>query len=99
MIFDSAEMLKLREKYRDFPNYEIPGIVFLDRFNGYEVERPFLEELFAMVRPSKQKDWFGRLVNIEAQQHIGAWFEIMLFGWMINHFNVSVEPEIHRKLS
>lgn len=46
------------------------------------------------VSSDKQNDWMGRLVNIEANQHIGAWFEIMLYGWLQEHFVVQVEPKV-----
>jgi hypothetical protein len=94
MIFDSPKMIELREKYRDLPNYEVPEVVFLDRHEGYSGERLLLESLFTRVSPEKQKDWLGRFVNDLPEQHIGVWFEIMLYGWLIEHFSVTVEPEI-----
>ena len=94
MIFDSFQMATLRQKYNDIANYEVPEIVFLDRFDGYEGERQLLEELFASVSASKQKDWIGRLINEDPSQHIGVWFELMLFGWLREHFTVQVEPEV-----
>jgi hypothetical protein len=96
MIFDSPQMIELRNKYQNLPNYEVPDVVFLERFDGYAGERLYLEKLFSEVSTSKQKDWIGRFVNIDAQQHIGVWFEIMLYGWLIKHFDVTVEPEILR---
>jgi hypothetical protein len=94
VIFDSPKMIELREKYRDLPNYEVPEVVFLDRHEGYSGERLLLESLFTRVSPEKQKDWLGRFVNDLPQQHIGVWFEIMLYGWLMEHFDVVVEPEI-----
>jgi len=94
MIFDSLQMIELRNKYQGLPNYEVPDVVFLDRFDDYVGERLYLEELFSKVSTSKQKDWIGRFVNIDSQQHIGVWFEIMLYGWLSEHFEVVVEPEI-----
>lgn len=94
MIFDSPQMIALREKYGTVANYEVPEIVFLDRYEGYSSERELLEELLGSVNEQKQKDWLGRLVNEDPSQHIGAWFEIMLFGWLREHFAVQVEPEI-----
>jgi hypothetical protein len=94
MIFDSPQMIELRNKYQDLPNYEVPDVVFLDRFDDYAGERLYLEKLFSIVSTSKQKDWIGRFVNINSQQHIGVWFEIMLYGWLVEHFDVVVEPEI-----
>lgn len=94
MIFDSPQMATLREKYRKMPNYDVPEIVFLDRYEGYSGERELLEELVAGVSEQKQRDWLGRLVNENPSQHIGVWFEIMLFGWLREQFAVQVEPEI-----
>ena len=94
MIFDSSQMSVLRKKYQAIPSYDVPEIVLLDRIDEYEGERVKIEELFASVSPEKQKDWFGRLVNKNTQQHIGVWFEIMLFGWLLEYFDVIVEPEI-----
>lgn len=94
MIFDSPQIIALREKYRELPNYEVPEVVFLDRHDDYKGERLLLEDLLEKVSANKQKDWIGRFVNKDAQQHIGAWFEIMLYGWLLEHFDVLVEPEI-----
>lgn len=94
MIFDSSQMAALREKYRALPNYEVPEIVFLDRYEGYAGERELLEELLGSVSEQKQKDWLGRLINEDPSQHIGAWFEIVLFGWLREQFTVQVEPKI-----
>lgn len=94
MIFDSPKMIELREKYQSLPNYEVPDVVFLDRNDGYSGERALLENLFSKVSPNKKRDWIGRFVNVESQQHIGVWFEMMLFGWLIENFDVEVEPEI-----
>jgi len=94
MIFDSPQMVSLHEKYRNLPDYEVPDIVFLDRYDGYQGERALLEDLLKSVSTNKQRDWFGRLVNEESQQHIGTWFEIMLYGWFRESFVVHVEPEV-----
>jgi hypothetical protein len=94
MIFDSPQMKALRNKYKSLPNYEVPEIVFLDRYGEYECEKQLLEYLFATVNLQKQKDWFGRFVNAEFQQHVGVWFEIMLYGWLRERFSIQVEPEI-----
>jgi hypothetical protein len=94
MIFDSLQMAALREKYKDLPNYEVPEIIFLDRHEGYIGERELLEDLFVSVSEQKQGDWLGRLINEAPSQHVGAWFEIMLFGWLREQFIVQVEPEI-----
>lgn len=94
MIFDSPQMAALRQIYWGLADYEVPEVVFLDRFDDYEGERSFLEELLRTVSLQKQKDWLGRLVNEDADQHIGAWFEMMLYGWLRECFTVKVEPEL-----
>lgn len=94
MIFDSSEMSVLRERYRGQPDYSVPDIVCIDRHEEYVGERIRLEELISQVNPQKQKDWFGRLISVDHPNHKGAWFEIMLYGWLLEHFDVTVEPEI-----
>lgn len=94
MIFDSPQMIALRERFKNIPNYEVPEIVFLDRYLSYSGERDLLEALLRDVSNQKQLDWLGRLVSEDPSQHIGAWFEIMLFGWLKEYFTVQVEPEI-----
>lgn len=95
MIFDSPKMIALRRKYQGSPDYEVPEIVLIDRLTDFAGERYFLENLISKVSQTKQKDWIGRLVNKEPQRHIGAWFEIMLYGWLLENFIVDVEPEIN----
>lgn len=95
MIFNSAKMVALREKYRNLPNYEVPDIVFLDRYDGYQGERILLEKLYKSVSTNKQNGWLGSLINEDEEQHVGAWFEIMLYSWLLNSFDVLVEPVIH----
>lgn len=94
MVFDSPEMNALRIKYGGELNHRVPDIVFLDRYDGYKNEREAIEKLVSSVSTSKQNDWLGRFINPDHQQHVGAWFEIMLFGWLKEHFQVQVEPEI-----
>lgn len=94
MIFDSRQMIALREKYKNIPDYDAPLIILLDRQKRYYGEKSILEDLFGKVDANKQKDWFRRLLNEEPDQHIGAWFEIMLYGWLLERFTVDVEPEM-----
>lgn len=94
MIFDSQVMKKLRNKYAQLPNYEIPEIILIDKIDEFENERNCLESLISEVRKEKQQDWLGRLVNLSDNQFFSAWFEIRLFGWLREHFAVEVAPAI-----
>jgi hypothetical protein len=94
MIFDSPEMLRLREKYRGYTDYRSPEIIILDRQAHLSGEREYLESLIESVRPQKQKEWLSRLWNDDNGQHLSAWFEMMLYGWLRKVGEVDVEPEI-----
>lgn len=95
MIFDSPEYIAMRGKYLGFPNDEVPEIILLGRIDRYEGERDRIEKLVSEVNPIKQKDWIGRLVNTNHSKFYGAWFEIMLYGWLRDKYLVQVEPEIN----
>jgi hypothetical protein len=97
MVFDSPEMNALRIKFGGELNHRVPDIVFLDRYDGYKKERAAIEKLVSSVSISKQNDWLGRLISPDHQQHVGAWFEIMLFEWLKQNFEVKVEPDINGK--
>jgi hypothetical protein len=94
MIFDSLQMETLREEYKDRESSVLPRIVFLDQSDKLSGERQYLEYLITLVPREKQKDWLGRILNDDYIQHLGAWFEIMLFGWLKEIGNVEVEPLI-----
>lgn len=82
MIFDSSELLNLCEKYSVSPVYDIPSIVHLARDEEYVGERKYLEDVFIEVSEEKRKQWLGRLVSDVRAQFWGAWFEMMLYGWL-----------------
>jgi hypothetical protein len=94
MIFNSHQMEKLREKHRNMEPAILPRIVFLDRSDKLSGERQYVEDLIALVPREKQNDWLGRILKDDYVQHLGAWFEIMLFGWLRDVANVEVEPQI-----
>lgn len=94
MIFDSLQMNRLREEYKDKEPSVLPRIVFLDRSDKLSGERQYLEDLIALVPKEKQKEWLGRILKDDYIHHLGAWFEIMLFGWLNEIAKVDVEPEI-----
>ena len=55
MIFDSRKMEKLRRKYENEFDLQIPKIVLLDRIEKFAGERLNLEKLIALIQPEKQK--------------------------------------------
>lgn len=94
MIFDSTKMKKLRKKFAGLPLNEVPTIVKLDNLDEYKNERIHLEDLISKINGPKQRDLIKKLVNSNEGQHVGAWFELMLFGWLLDNFIVEVEPNI-----
>lgn len=98
MVFDIPEMMVLRERYKDELSFRVPNVVFLDRYDGCQQERELIEKLACDLPPEKLNSWIGNFINIDRRQHIGAWFEIMVYGWLKSNFLVQVEPEINGKL-
>jgi hypothetical protein len=94
MIFDSPSMAKLREKYRQSPDYRVPMAVLRDRSEMLGEERIYLEHLISLAPEARRNDWIGRLTSEEDEQHYGAWFEIMLFGWLTLAGLTEAEPNI-----
>ena len=94
MIFDSPRMQSLLIEYNSVPDFLLPSVVFLARSKKLENERLLIESLIRQVAPVKQKEWLSRLLKVDDAQYLGAWFEIMLFGWMKNVGVVEVEPII-----
>jgi len=92
MIFDTESMSKLRAKYANEPRYRIPRIILLDRSDELSGEREYLEELVQSVPKQVQRGWVARLVNTDPAQHLGAWFEMMLYGWLRQLGPVAAEP-------
>jgi hypothetical protein len=92
MIFDSESMSRLRAQYASEPDYAVPKIVCLDRSDILASEREHLEELAQSAPQHVQKGWVGRLLSTDPAQHIGAWFEIMLYGWLLEIGPVVPEP-------
>ena len=92
MIFDSESMSNLRAKYADAPDYGVPRVIFLDRSPKLSSEREYLERLVQSAPKEAQRGWVARLVSTDPGQHLGAWFEIMLYGWLMEIGRVEVEP-------
>jgi hypothetical protein len=94
MIFNSRKMQILIEEFEAQPDALVPSIVYLGRSESMAKDRDYLEKIIAL-EPKKQKEWLGRLLTAEEDQHISAWFEMMLYGWLSDLGHVSVEPELH----
>jgi hypothetical protein len=94
MIFDSHRVQSLMLEYESEPDFLLPSVVFLARSKKLENECLYIESLIRQVAPAKHKEWLSRLLNVDDAQYLGAWFEIMLFGWMKNVGVVEVEPII-----
>lgn len=98
MIFDSERMSRLRERYNDIPDYAIPEVLLLDRHDDYSGERLYLETLALSVPAHKQKSLINTFIQTDVGSHIGAWFELMLYGWLKESCLglVEIEPERER---
>lgn len=102
MVFDSPKMMALRELYKDLENNEVPHIILLDRHDGFDGERKLIEQLADKLASELNKKrfnkWLGNFLVENNNQHLGAWFEIMLYGWLkqnINQkYNVNYDPSI-----
>jgi hypothetical protein len=92
MIFDSPKMQELLARYENEPDFMVPEIVFLARTDKLKNERACLEELFAKAPAIKHNDWLGRLLSEDHEQFRSAWFEVMLFGWLMGIGSTDVEP-------
>ena len=90
MIFDSERMQSLRKRYASIHPCEWPRILWVDQ--AYPAWKTHLESLIQTVPPAVQKDWLQRLVHADDDQHMGAWFEMMLYGWLQQVGQVIVQP-------
>ncbi len=93
MIFTSPAWLAYA-KYADTPDFLVPEILLIDRLPEFVDEVTYLETLFQTAPAAKQSDWLGSLLSERPGQHIGAWFEIMLFGWLRTVGVIEVEPTL-----
>jgi len=94
MIFDDPKMQALLLKYQDLPDNLVPYSIFLGRSSRTAEERLYLENLISKAPKSKRSDWISRILSEKYGQHLGAWFELMLYGWLIEIGKVEVEPKI-----
>ena len=94
MIFDSEEIQVLREKYRGVSNIRLPSILQIDQSNDFEDERLELEKLIRQIPEEKRMGLKKRLISTDEGQHLSAWFELKLLGWLNGVGEVTFEPEI-----
>jgi len=93
MIFNSEQMEKLRNKYRNVPDKYSPIIIQIDSSNQYQVEREYLEKILKTVPVSARNQLLGRLISDDDNHHTGAWFELMINGWLRQFSCVEPEPQ------
>ena len=94
MIFDSEEMKSLRSAYKEKENYEVPQIILLDRAAEFSDERTLLEEIISEVNTRVQKEWLKGILNTDDGNHLGMWFEMMLYKWLKTIGTVTIKPGI-----
>jgi len=94
MIFDSVLMQRLREEYASVPDCCVPKVVFLDRSADLAGERQYLETLLQSVPEAQKRRWLKFLLTDDHGNHLGAWFEIMLYGWLQRVGRVVIEPDV-----
>jgi len=94
MIFDTPKMQRLRDKFKNVPDFDAPEIVLLDRSEHLLGEREYLEEIFKSVPEYTQKKWINNLLSNDIDNHMGTWFEMMLFGWIQDKDGFTAQPEI-----
>jgi len=98
ILFDAKQTVKLRQKYGSVPDLFAPEVVKLDRLEFLSEERKYLERLVRSVPQNIQQKWIGDFATVDNGQHIGAWFEIMLYGWLQQIGQVKPEPQVEGNL-
>jgi hypothetical protein len=94
VIFESQQMADLRKDYAHCSDYLAPEIVRLDRLPSLAAERDYLEATLQRAKGAKQQEWLRRLLSVDEGQHLGAWFEMMLCGWLDQVGIVDIEPRV-----
>lgn len=98
MLFDSARIDKLRTKYSGMSRFFVPELIKLDSYPWLCSERKYLESLIESVDEKIQKKWKGDFISKRNNQHLGAWFEIMLYGWLKEIGEVEIEPNFEGEI-
>lgn len=94
MIFDSPKVQALCQKYAPLPEARHPLIVRLAQYPEVAEERDYIERLVAAAPAKTQSRWIAGLTDSDAERHLPAWFEVMLFGWLSEVGRVAVEPSV-----
>src|SRR5688572_33198080 len=82
MIFDTPGMQKLRVKFKHVPDFDASEIVLLDKSQHLIGEHEYLKKIIQSVPEYTQKKWKNNLLSEDIENHMGTWFEMMLFGWL-----------------
>lgn len=94
VFFDNTAIESLRKKYKNTPSMYLPKVLKIDQFPEAVGEKEYIEELVSTVPSNIQKKWLGDFLTNDNSKFMGAWFEIMLYGWLSEYFEVVVEPEV-----
>lgn len=92
MIFDSNEIKDAIKKYRYKKNFDIPEIVFLAKFPKLKAERELLESVIIQVDATRRNEWFYKIIQEDRGNHMGAWFEMMLYAWLCQQDGIVQTP-------
>lgn len=95
MIFDSKEIKYFRNKYVNESDCLIPKIVLLDRLQEFADERTLIESTILQVNKQTQSSWIKGLLNIDDGNHLGTWFEMILFSWLRQIGKIEPQPNIN----
>ncbi|MCJ7445871.1 MAG: hypothetical protein MUO26_15350 [Methanotrichaceae archaeon] len=88
MIFDPVKMNELSQKNPNCWTWKI------HQSGELEGEKAYLENLIGQVPHKRRDDWVSRLQSKHDTQQIAAWFEVMLYRWLKEFFDVDPEPDI-----
>lgn len=94
LVFDSDRMQAIREKYKSTPEYLWPQILMTDKYDELNEEKELLENLLDEIDTDNQRNLANRLINADDSSFLGAWFEIMLYGWLSDSPNLAIQPII-----
>lgn len=95
MLFEPSLCNKIIEKYKNTPVPHIPKIISYLTSDMNSGEMDYLEKLFKMAPENIKIKWRNELISDNNGKHIGTWFEIMLYGWLKEFSDVTIEPDIN----
>jgi len=74
--------------------FDSPEILRIYHDPGFMGEKNTIYRLVNSIKGGKRKEWIKQLCSGNHGNFLGAWFEIMLYGWLKQRFAVTVEPKI-----